>query len=41
MLESYIQALLRLVEAGRITVEDIKNPDYKNEVEARLDAISD
>lgn len=35
-LESYVQALLRLIAAGRITAEDIKDPAYKAEVESRL-----
>lgn len=33
--ETKVQILLALIEAGRITVEDIKNLDYKAEVEAR------
>lgn len=36
ILESYVQALLRLIEAGKISVEDIKNAEYKAEVERRL-----
>jgi len=34
--ESKIKALIRLIEHGRITVEDIKDADYKTEVENRL-----
>lgn len=36
ILESYVQALLRLIQAGKITVNDIKNAEYKAEVEARI-----
>lgn len=36
LLESYVQATLRLVKVGRITVEDIKNEAYRNEVQTRL-----
>lgn len=36
ILESYVLALLRLVQAGRITAEDIKNGEYRQEVETRL-----
>lgn len=36
ILESYVQALLRLIEAGKITVEQIKDAEYKAEVERRL-----
>lgn len=38
ILESYVQALLRLIQAGRITTDQIKDPEYKAEVEARLAA---
>jgi len=34
--ELKIKALIRLIERGEITVEDIKDPDYKAEVESRL-----
>lgn len=34
--ELKIKALIRLIEHGRIVVEDIKDPDYKAEVEIRL-----
>lgn len=34
--ELKIKALIRLIEHGKITVEDIKVPDYKAEVESRL-----
>lgn len=34
--EVKIKSLVRLIEHGRITVEDIKDPDYKNEVENRI-----
>lgn len=40
ILESYVQALLRLVATGKITLEDIKNEEYRNEVKARLQAPS-
>ena len=36
MLESYVQALLNLIADEKITVEDIKNEQYKAEVTARL-----
>ncbi len=36
ILESYVQALLRLIAAGKITVEEIKNAEYKAEVVNRL-----
>jgi hypothetical protein len=36
ILESYVQALLRLIQVGKITVNDIKNAEYKAEVEARI-----
>lgn len=34
--EKKIKALIRLIEHGRITTEDIQDPDYKAEVESRL-----
>lgn len=34
--ETKIKALIRLIEHGKITAGDIKNPDYKAEVESRL-----
>ena len=34
--ELKIKALVRLIEHGKITAEDIKDPDYKTEVESRL-----
>ena len=34
--ELKIKELIRLIEHGKITVEDIKNPDYQAEVESRL-----
>jgi len=34
--ELKIKALIRLIEHGKITVDDIKDPDYKTEVESRL-----
>jgi len=34
--EIKVQMLLKLIESKRITVDDIKDPDYKAEVEARL-----
>ena len=36
ILESYVQALLKLIQAGRIAVEDIKDPAYRAEVGSRL-----
>jgi hypothetical protein len=36
ILESYIQALLLLIKSGQLTVEDIKNLEYKEEVKRRL-----
>jgi len=36
ILESYVQALLKLIEAGKITIDDIKSTEYKTEVEQRL-----
>jgi len=34
--ELKIKALIRLIEHGKIIVEDIKDPDYKAEVESSL-----
>lgn len=34
--ELYIEKLLRLINKGIITVEDIKDINYKTEVESRL-----
>ena len=34
--ELKIKALIRLIKHGKITVEDIKDPDYKAEVESRI-----
>jgi hypothetical protein len=36
ILESYTQALLKLIHAGKIKVEDIKDTAYRQEVEGRL-----
>lgn len=36
ILESYVQALMRLVQTGKITVEEIRNAEYRQEVESRL-----
>ncbi len=36
ILESYVQALLSLIKDGKLTVEQIKNAEYKVEVERRL-----
>ncbi len=36
MNELYIQKLIRLIRNGTITIEDIKDEQYKNEVQARL-----
>jgi hypothetical protein len=34
----YVEKLLRLIEQGVITVNDINDEDYKTEVETRLTA---
>jgi hypothetical protein len=34
--ELYVQKLLRLINDGLITVDDIKDPEYKAEVQNRL-----
>lgn len=36
MSEVKIQMLLKLIESGSITVDDIKDAEYKSEVENRL-----
>jgi hypothetical protein len=36
LLESYVQALITLIKDGKLTVDQIKDPDYKAEVERRL-----
>jgi len=36
ILESYVQALLLLIKEGKLTTTDIKNTEYKEEVEARI-----
>ena len=36
MNELYVQKLLRLIKSRVITVEDIKDPIYKTEIETRL-----
>lgn len=38
MLESYVQALIKLISSGKITVDGIKNETYKAEVQTRLSA---
>ncbi len=38
ILESYVQALLTLIRGGKITIEQIKNIEYKSEVEQQLNA---
>lgn len=38
ILESYVQALLKLIAADKITVDDIKNEEYRTEIQARLTA---
>lgn len=38
MNELYIEKIIRLINVGLITVEDIKNAEYKTEVENRLTA---
>ena len=37
--ELYIQKLLRLIESNIIAIADIKNTDYKTEIELRLNNI--
>lgn len=34
--EVKVQMILKLIESKRITVDDIKDPTYKAEIEARL-----
>lgn len=34
--ELKIKALIKLIKDGEITVKDIKDPDYKAEVESRI-----
>jgi len=34
--ELKIKALIRLIEHEKITITDIKDPDYKAEVESRI-----
>ena len=41
ILESYVQALLKLLQSGRIILSEIKSAEYRTEVEARLTAQSD
>lgn len=36
MNELYVDKLISLVKAGLITIEDIKNEEYKTEVKRRL-----
>lgn len=36
MKESYVQALLKLIREGKKEVADIKDVEYKAEVESRL-----
>jgi hypothetical protein len=38
ILESYVQALLMLVQEGKLSIEQIKNAEYKVEIERRLEA---
>lgn len=38
MNEVYIQKLLRLIREEVITTDDIKDPDYKAEIESRPNA---
>ena len=35
--EVKVQMLLKLIEAGRITIEDIKDEEYREEVKRRID----
>lgn len=39
MLESYIQAILAFIKEGKLTVEQIKNAEYKAEVQSRIEAL--
>ena len=39
ILESYVQALLMLVKEGKLSIEQIKNPEYKAEIERRLNVV--
>lgn len=39
ILESFVQALLMLVKEGKLSIDQIKNAEYKAEVERRLNAI--
>ncbi len=39
ILESYVQALLMLVKEGKLSIEQIKNPEYKVEIERRLNVV--
>lgn len=34
--ERYVEKLIRLINAGLITIEDIIDPEYKTEVQNRL-----
>jgi ArsR family metal-binding transcriptional regulator len=34
--ETKIKALIRLLKKGKISVDDIKDEDYKKEVESRI-----
>lgn len=36
MNELYVQKLINLINSGVITVDDIKNAEYKTEVRSRL-----
>ncbi len=38
ILESYVLALIKLIEARKITIEQIKSVEYKTEVEYRINA---
>ena len=39
ILESYAQALLMLVKEGKLSIEQIKNTEYKVEIERRLNVV--
>lgn len=36
--ESYVNKLVRLVNSGLITIDDIKNTDYKTEIQNRINS---
>ena len=38
ILESYVTALVILIKEGKLSIDEIKNAEYKTEVERRLNA---